>query len=209
MKQQTTFNTPLTNAAREYVAAYITANFPPTITYHNIGHVDEVVKAAIKIGKAVDLKNDDLEIVVLAAWFHDIGYHSGHLGHENRSADIAKSFLMEKGLPAEKTNRVIGCIKATRVPQKPSGLLEDVVCDADLYHLGSDKFEEKSDELWDEVKTQGTDLSYFEWLKSSRDFIKSHTYHTSCAREKLGPIKRKNLKHLEQTIERMKKNNCS
>ena len=204
LKQQFSFSTPLIKAAQEYVIAYIAANFPISITYHNMGHVNEVVKAAKKIGITIDLSDDELEIVVLAAWFHDIGYHSGHLGHENRSADIAKSFLLKKGFSVDKTNRVIGCIEATRVPQEPSNLLEDVVCDADLYHLGSDKFEEKSDELWDELKAQGTDLSYFEWLKTSRDFIKSHKYHTSCAREKLGPIKRENLRRLEQTIERMK-----
>jgi predicted metal-dependent HD superfamily phosphohydrolase len=203
LKQESSFSTPLTEAAREYVSAYIAANFPVTITYHNLNHVKEVVKAVEIIGRAVELRDEELEIVVLAAWFHDIGYHSGQAGHENKSAEIAKSFLLERGFPEGKTNRVIGCIEATRVPQKPSILLESIVCDADLFHLGSDKFEEKSDELWDELKIQGTDLSFFEWLKTSRDFIKSHKYHTSFARKNLDPKKEKNLHQLEQRISRM------
>lgn len=188
------------------MAAYIAENFPDTITYHNLGHVSEVVKAAEKIGKAVGLKDEDLEIVMLAAWFHDIGYLSGQVGHEKESAEMAKNFLLENGFSVEKTNRVIGCIVATRIPQKPLNLLEEIVCDADLYHLGSDKFEEKSKELWDEQKLQGTDLSFLEWLKTSWDFISSHKYHTSYARKYLGPKKLENLRQLEQQIGRMNNN---
>jgi len=204
LKQKTSFSTPLTEAAGEYVSAYIAAKFPITITYHNLSHIKEVVKASGVIGKAVDLKDEELEIVLLAAWFHDIGYNMGQKGHENRSAEIAKNFLLERGFSKEKTNRVIGCIMATRVPQEPSNLLEDIVCDADLFHLGSDKFEEKSEELWDELKAQGTDVSFFEWLKTSRDFLKSHKYHTSYARENLDLKKKENFNQLEHRINNMK-----
>jgi hypothetical protein len=38
------------------------------------------------------------------------------------------------------------CICATKLPQRPKSLLEEIVCDADKYNLGTENFL-KSDEL--------------------------------------------------------------
>ncbi len=207
MKNQTTFTTPLIEAAREYVTEYTGKHFPDAISYHNIDHVNEVARASEEIGKAIGLGDKELEIVLIAALFHDIGYYKGQTGHERKSAKIATDFLLIKEFSKEKIDRVVSCILATKVPQNPKNILDQVLCDADLYHLGSYEFVEKSDELWGEMKSGGTDLTFYEWLKTSRDFLKSHQYHTSYAREVLKPKKEENLRQLERRIAAIKKKN--
>ncbi len=207
MKQDSDFKTPLLKKVGEYVTRYTQEHFSEDIFYHNINHVKEVVKAAEEIGKAVGLTDEELEVVMIAAWFHDIGFYKGQEGHEKKSVKIAEEFLLKNDYSREKTDQVRSCILATKVPQNPGNKLDKVLCDADLYHLGSSRFIEKSRELWDESKAKDTGLEFYEWLKSSRDFLKTHHYHTSYARKILGPKKAENLRQLEEKIVRIERGN--
>ncbi len=205
LKQVSSFKTPLLKMAGEYVTQYMQKHFPDDISYHNLSHISEVVHAAEEIGKAIGLNDEELEIVLIAAWFHDIGYYKGQEGHEKRSVEIAGKFLSKNKYPKKKIDLVSSCIMATKVPQNPVNNLDEILCDADLYHLGSSKFIEKSRELWDETKAKDNDLEYYEWLKSSRDFLNAHHYHTTYARKLLGPKKDENLRRLEERIVRMER----
>jgi predicted metal-dependent HD superfamily phosphohydrolase len=91
--------------------------------------------ASKTIGAACRLSAEELEGVILAAWFHDAGYVEAIEGHEEKSVEIATSFLRENGYPQEKIARVAACIRATKMPQNPKTLMEQVLCDADISHL--------------------------------------------------------------------------
>lgn len=55
----------------------------------------------------------DREILLLAAYLHDVGYATGPpLGHEVRSAEMAREFLLSNGVPAERVERVVQTILA-------------------------------------------------------------------------------------------------
>ncbi len=205
MKEKSAFTTPLLNDVREYVSKYTRDHFSEKISYHNLGHVREVVEAAEKIGRATGLSDDELETVLIAAWFHDIGYYRGQEGHEKKSVEIAEKFLKDHQYPPEKIRQVISCIMATKIPQSPHNKLDEILCDADLYNLGSSRFIEKSDELWEETKTGENEISFYEWLKNSRDFLRDHHYHTSFAKKYLEPVKAVNLRQLEERIVKMER----
>ena len=62
---------------------------------------------------------------------------------------------------------------ATRLPPKPAGLLEEIICDSDLDYLGRSDFIPVSNTLFEELKAQN---------KMKVKFISGHQYFTKTAR---------------------------
>ena len=60
---------------------------------------------------------------------------------------IAHNFLHSIGYPSSKIEQVKQCIVATQMPQNPSSLVEELLCDADLHHLGKPDFQKYTELL--------------------------------------------------------------
>ncbi len=179
-------NKSITQAASEYVYDLMKDKLPGIYVYHNYKHTSEVVDAVKKIGNKSDLSEEDLEIVTIAGWFHDSGFTQKYENHEDSSIEIAKSFLKENGYPEEKIEKVVSCINATRFPQDPKNVLEEIICDADLFHLGTKDYDDKSDLLrveWE--KTGNKEYSQLDWIKINIDFLLSHKFYTKYAKKNL------------------------
>ncbi len=58
----------------EYVTVLFTREWPDSLVYHNIDHTLRVVKNAELIGTHENLNEEEMDIVKIAAWFHDVGY---------------------------------------------------------------------------------------------------------------------------------------
>jgi len=200
-----TLDTDLLDRSKEYVESFLEQNLSNGIFYHDLDHTREVVKAANEIGKASGLMDDQLETVLIAAWFHDTGYYKGKRDHEKESKIIAEEFLRDQGINEKKVAEVGGCIIATKIPQRPTNLMEEVLCDADLYHLSTSEFFRKSELLRKEFSLTGSsEIKDKEWLKTNIKFLKKHTFFTEYAREKLYPYKKKNLKKLKSIKKELK-----
>jgi HD superfamily phosphodiesterase len=112
--------------------------------FHNIRHTKNVVNAAKKISKHDKLSNDDEFALISAAGFHDTGFCNGTIErHETESNGIAKKFLKNK-VSNDIILKIFGCIQATRMPQKPLTVIEKIISDADLYHLGTLEYKKLS-----------------------------------------------------------------
>lgn len=180
--------------AEEFIDTFFREKLSPKLIYHNFGHTVDTVEHARKIAKKSGLSDDELEIVTLASWFHDAGYVEAYKGHEDRSIEIAGKFLMENNYPEEKTKKVLGCIEATKMPQTPKNLVEQVMCDADLIHLGLEDFFEYSDLLKTEwEKNNIIKVDDAEWHKISVELLSSHKFFTPYARKKFEPQQTINL----------------
>ncbi len=125
---------------RVFIHDYFIHNVDGRLVYHNRQHTERVVAAAIQIGNHYQLDERNFFILQAAAWFHDIGYFTNTHAHEEQSALLAAAFLKEHEVPEEMIAEVKDCIAATRMPQSPRNLNEEILCDADLFHLGSDDF---------------------------------------------------------------------
>jgi len=168
-----------------------------------------VAKASKTIGTACRLSAEDLEGVILAAWFHDAGYVEAIEGHEEKSVEIAASFLMENGYPQKKIARVAGCILATKMPQNPKTLMEQVLCDADISHLASKDFLEVSELIRLEIEHRmGRKLAEAEWLTMNTIFVAGHQYHTDYARSKYAPQHAANLAALKERLDQLRGRNA-
>ncbi|HMQ68589.1 MAG TPA: DUF5706 domain-containing protein [Ignavibacteria bacterium] len=179
-------NISIIDEASDFVFHLMKMNLPGVYVYHNFRHTSEVVDNVRKISRKSGLSEEEAEIVTLAAWFHDTGFIEQCDNHEEVSAQIASKFLKEKNYPEDKTEKVIGCINATRYPTNPKNPLEEIICDADLFHLGTKNYEDKTDLLrleWE--KSRDKMYTELEWLKLNIDFLTNHKFYTRYAKKNL------------------------
>ncbi|HMG92561.1 MAG TPA: Pycsar system effector family protein [Chryseolinea sp.] len=170
--------------------------------FHNLRHTEDVVSAVKDIGMRSELTADEMEITLVAAWLHDLGYRHGAENHEDASARIAEEFMDRLQIPSKKIKIISSAILSTRFPQQPRTLIERVLCDADLYHLSNKTFEEKSKLLREEWKATGfREMTDQEWIQHNMDFMDEHRYHTPYGQTLLAEGKKKNIKQLKKTLE--------
>ena len=183
------------------VADHFTKFISAEFVYHDYQHTRDVVEAVKLIGEGYMLSFTELEILQLAAWFHDTGYDKGAKDHEERSQEYAKEYLEKRGYAQEDLERVLGCIAATKFEPKvkPENLLEKIIRDADLSHLGSKLYWDRCWRVRQELLlTQNMAMTEKEWVDFELNFLESHEYHTQVARELYDKRKRKYIKQLKK-----------
>lgn len=169
--------------------------------YHDSTHTQKVVEMAKVIGKAEGLNEEELEIVTIAAWFHDVGYFSDPENHEEESCREAEYFLVKKDYPPHKIDQVKKCILATRMPHKPGSLIEEVLCDADLHHLGLNDFSDRNELYRIELeKTTGKSFNEYQWLQNNADFLLEHKFFTKYALKNFEEQKNENLIEIQKQL---------
>ncbi len=190
--------TELINKSRTYALSTL-SQLPKDYVYHNLKHTEQVAKAAEEIGRHSKLTSDELEIAIIAAWMHDTGYCMGCDDHEYNSAMAAKKLLEQWGAPKEKIEQVTEAISATRMPQKPKNITQEVLCDADLYHLSTDDLTEIANGLRQEMQiTKKKEFTDEEWFRFNVDFLENHRYFTEYGKTVLEERKRKNIKKIKK-----------
>lgn len=167
----------------ERFATHLLENhLPKGLCYHNYRHTIEVVEAAFEIGLHMNLADDDLECIQIAAWLHDIGHSLTYQQHEAAAHHLALALLKAIDYPQTKTEKVLGCIAATRMPQQPEHLLQQIICDADLAHLSKANFFDRNALLRQEWYTLlGKSYTDEDWEKETYSFLHSHKYFTPYA----------------------------
>ena len=185
-----------------FVSAQLSAYGEP-LAYHNLNHTRSVVANASQIAAHYHLSDADRFVVLSASWFHDLGYvNGGPAGHEQRGALIFREFASSLFIESDLIARVVGCILATTLPQKPTNLLESIVCDADLYHLGTIEFAEKDLLMLEETSHRlKTNIPAANWLAGSAKLLRSHQFCTPYCQDKLAAQKQGNLRELEARIQ--------
>jgi len=176
--------------AGRHVTQLLLRKLPADRLFHNVHHTINVVQGVADIGVAEQLTAEQMEILLLAAWFHDTGHILTYAGHEARSVDIATQWLKEQKYPEEKIVEVERCILATTMPQQPQDDMERVICDADLYHLSFssyDHYQEVLREEWKLVLHQ--EMSNDEWEASNESFLRNHKFWTAYGKQVLEPKK--------------------
>ncbi len=182
-----------------YLANYFKENFGGEYVFHDYQHTKSVVESVVEIGHAANLDLRTLELLQLAAWFHDSGYAEGSEGHEERSCRLAVDFLSKEKVSEEDINVVTRCIMATCVPSIPKDQLEEILCDADLSHLGKKDYWDRCGRNRQELLlTKGVVMSEQEWIEYELSFLNAHRYYTQAAEELYNFRKLKHIKQLRK-----------
>jgi len=189
----------------EQVAQYVTSMFgghaDNGLPYHNKAHTQFVVDSTIQIANHYQLSDSDFFVVVTAAWFHDAGYLKTREHHERESVKVADNYLRQQGIEQETIARINQCIMATEVPQSPQNLLEEIICDADMFHFGSDNFSEKNKLLRKEIEAATkTEISKEQWRLQTVEFMEQHRYFTDYCNVLLNDKKKQNIDDLKERL---------
>lgn len=191
--------------AADYVTKQFNFNLPQEITYHNLAHIKEAVKTVKEIGKKSKLKPGEIEMLLLAAWFHDIGMIYQYSDHEEKSAELCQNFLTSHDYSRKNIKTVVKIIRSTRLPQEPKNLLEEIMCDADLSYIGKKNFDLRAQRLRKEWKNMlDKNFSDYEWLKANIDFLLANKFHTKSAKSLFDKQRKENLAKLQKKILRYK-----
>ncbi len=189
---------------KTYLSSYLKKELAGNLFYHGFHHTMDVMKYVIEIAKAEKVKRADLTLLKVAVLFHDAGFTQKYTGHEDESCEMAKDLMPTFGFNQEEVDKVCGMILATKIPQKPTNLFEKILADADLMYLGTSRFKQVGDTLFEEMKIYSGLHSEKEWNKIQKKFLEHHHFHTDYCRNTYEPVKQKNLKKIVATIEKGK-----
>ena len=152
--------------AEDFVRTLLAKEGREGLSYHDIIHTEYVAGMARKIAQNSGLSKEELNTAVVAAWFHDCGFVVRSEGHEAESQTIAQKFLSSKGVSENLIEKVVQCIKATKMPQSPGeSMLAKVLCDADMAYLSEDFY------------IQRTKLLRKEWNHESERKLSREAYY--------------------------------
>lgn len=180
------------------VTRFLNENLPEHLSYHNTAHTLYVLDRAIHIAKKENVNGHDLQLIKIAALYHDIGFTVSHIEHEKEGCKIARKQLKKHQFSLEDIDIICGMIMATKIPQQPKTLLEQIIADADLEYLATAHFNIVANKLYDELKYYNPKLTIAEWNTIQLEFMKSHKYHTRFCRQYKTFRKQNNIKRLEK-----------
>jgi len=184
-------------SAYSFLIGKLEKELPSYLHYHNAEHTKDVLGAAERLAVSENISGNDLVIIKTAALFHDSGFLETYTDHEEISCDMARKWLPQFGYNKEEIEKICVLILCTKIPQVPENKLAEVLCDADLYYLGTDNYFLNADKLYKELHEAGFVKKREEWQMEEIKFVEAHHYFTNSARKKL------DLK-LSQTLAKLK-----
>jgi uncharacterized protein len=165
-----------------YALQRLAHELSPKLFFHSLAHTrDDVVPAALRLAELSGVDGQNAQLLRTAACYHDLGFIERRDGHEEVSARIAAAVLPSFGYSPEQVAGVIGMIWATKLPQSPATLLEQLMADADLDSLGRADFFERNQALRDEMAAFNQIVSDSLWYRNQLTFLQSHQYWTPAA----------------------------
>ncbi len=172
----------------------------PKLPYHNYEHAISVYEAAIMLAKTHGLDEKEIYLLGTAGLGHDLSYNPNRTDNEENTARELVEILPLIGYDVRDAIDIARMIPSTKMPQNPTNLLEQILCDSDLYNLGGDEFFRWSEKLrkeWNKPLNE-------EWYVSQIEFLENHKYHTEIAREMRDFGKKKNIYWLKDKIDSLR-----
>jgi uncharacterized protein len=184
------------SAASGYIIHRLQEELNQALSYHCVEHTLDVLDATRWLADAEKIEPHHKALLETAALYHDAGMIIQYKDHESASILIAEQVLPGFGYSVSEIDKISSLILVTRLPQRPSNHLEQVICDADLDYLGRDDFFINSFKLRLEWQTNGIrNTSLPEWFDIQIHFLEEHHYFTSSA---ILLRNEKKLKHIEE-----------
>ncbi|MEP2280307.1 HD domain-containing protein, partial [Maribacter sp.] len=125
----------LVSKAEEYATDKLTRDIDPKFLYHNLRHTQRVVDSTKELIEGEHINDAQSEILLVAAWFHDLGYTVSYNNHEENSCKLAKDFLAKNNSQKAFIDNVCTLIMATKKNHEPKNELEKIIRDADSSHF--------------------------------------------------------------------------
>ena len=184
-----------------HILGKLEKDLPAHLTYHGHHHTIDVLEASERIAKAEGATQEEIDLLLVAAAYHDCGFLYGHENHEQKGCKIATETLPNYGFKQNEIDIVCKMILATKVPQNPTTKLSNILCDADLDYLGREDFEPIATSLFKELKELGLIPNIETWNKIQLRFLGQHSYHTNYGKNQRQPKKSTHLEKIRVIVE--------
>jgi len=176
-------------------------NQTDNLRFHTLEHTENVVEHVKEIAAQHQLTEKEQFVLYTAAWFHDTGHlFTDPTRHELRSVDLMKDFLSQYTADEEMIKQIGDAILSTRMPRNPQGLIQEILCDADTFHLGTKEFKSTNKALKKEYSLRNIAEPANGWNANALSFLESHQYYTAYSKELLEEGKQKNINRLRKKL---------
>jgi adenylate cyclase len=167
---------------QEIILDKLEKELPDYLFYHNVKHTVDVVTEVELIGWGEGCSDEEILLLKTAGLFHDVGHTVAYDNHEFYGTEIAREMLPKYNYTKEQIDKICEIIMSTKLPPRPTNLLENIICDSDLDYLGRSDFIPVSNTLYEELKAQNKIGALNDWNKLQVKFISGHQYFTKTAR---------------------------
>ena len=176
-----------------------------TLVFHNLKHTQNVVDRTKEIAGHYHVNEKEMLIVYTTAWFHDTGYlFTDPEKHEEMSVEVMKKFMLDHTNDTELINEIEQCIMATKSPRDPKNLLQQIICDADTYNLGTKEFKDTNKRVLKEVRLKNGEIDKVRFMEGTIKMLEEHQYYTTYCKDLLSVTKELNMKKLKNKIDKQK-----
>jgi adenylate cyclase len=185
---------------QEVILDKLEKELPKYLYYHNFKHTIDVINQAELIGYGEGVDDESILLLKTAALFHDAGHVIGYDEHEYSGTQIAREYLPRYKYTQEQIDKICELIMATRLPPKPSNVLESIMCDSDLDYLGRSDFIPVSNTLYKELKEQNKIGTLNDWNKIQVKFLSVHQFFTKTAQHLREVNKQMQIERIKKLI---------
>lgn len=182
-----------------FVMGLLKNKLPVEYFYHNHKHTEYIIEKVVEIGKHENCTPEEIELLKMAALWHDVGYINTYDRHEEEGCNLVRKYFPGFGITDEETDAVCNLIIATRIPQEPHNKLEEIIADADLEYLGTPGAPAMAEKLFNELKYRNPALSHKDWNKTQIAFLSNHHYFTNYCMQNREPVKQGYLYQLKKS----------
>ncbi len=179
-------------------------DLPNDLYYHNYDHTLDVIEEVLCYAKGDNLNDREIELLVVAAAYHDAGFLSQRRDNEDLGAKMAEEAMsIAGGYSVEEVDLVKTMILDTKMQvaeggfkQIPTTRLSGYLLDADVSNLGRKDFFDKGKLVLKELNLPSAEM----FLEHSLNLLEAHQWHTGPANRLREEQKQENIKSLRALI---------
>ncbi|MBE6405811.1 MAG: HD domain-containing protein [Lentisphaerae bacterium] len=161
----------------ELIRDRLIAGTDPRYVYHNWGHTERVISYVEKFALQCNKSPDEIRLLQTAALLHDYGYLVQYDQNEKIAAEYAVGLLPEYGYTKEETEAISRMIISTIPGTYPEYELDQILCDADICHVGTEAFYESGMCFRKELNlVKGLVYTNREWDELELNFLLDHKF---------------------------------
>jgi HD superfamily phosphodiesterase len=167
----------------EYVKTMMT-DTEHNLYFHNIKHTWDVYEQVELLAHSEKLEDKDILLLKTAALLHDIGYDISYDSDIHvLSEDIARESLPLFQYKPQQIDMICKLMKASHAESIPSGILEEIMYDANLMFYGRADYISRMMCLFLEQEAHGIVVNKATWLQNKITRLNKHKFYTRAAKE--------------------------
>ena len=186
------------------ILARLKSELPPHLWYHTAAHTDDVIHEALVFSMLDGVEERELELLTIAAAYHDAGFIQQPNDNEGIGAAMAARAMSDAGRYESSEIALVTLMiedtvlrpVAHGIAQVPRSTLSRYLLDGDVSNLGRPDFSEKAELVRQELGVPA-DRAFFEFVLR---LMKSHQWYSEPARRLRQKQKEENIAALSNLI---------